>query len=209
MECFPDAYYIFLWRNPVSTVSSFINITGSNAFAIENIKAELYLGLSRMCQESQRTDRRILRINYEKAVDDPDETAEAIFKFLSLDPSVALRDLGSVAIRGSLGDPGDLRASGTVVRGRDGSRNNALCSPIRKRFMLSYLEWIGAERLSYMGYDLGELKGEVRRVETSVARVLGDCARLVFPKLNSLFLLTAIRSNLRDAVSGREPYSVD
>lgn len=60
-----------------------------------------------------------------------------------------------------------------------------------------------------MGYDLAALKDQVRSVRGSLRFLPGDFGRLVYPKLNSLFLLTAIRANVRDAIRGCALFNVD
>jgi hypothetical protein len=209
METFPDAYFIFLWRDPVSVISSFINVDPRKRFTVENIRAELYGGLARLCQESRRTDRRILNVKYEDLSVDGEAVLKRISGFLGLREDAELAGLAEVSVPGTLGDPGALRTSGAVIGGRDGGRAGALRSIIRKRFMLSYLDWIGKERLFQMGYDLAALKEEVRSVKASLRFLPGDCGRLVYPKLNSLLLLTAIRANVRDAIRGCALYNVD
>lgn len=106
METFPDAYFIFLWRDPVSVISSFINVDPRRRFTVENIRAELYLGLARLCQESRRADRRIMNVRYEDLSADGEGVFERLAGFLGLRADAKLADLAEVSVPGTLGDPG-------------------------------------------------------------------------------------------------------
>jgi hypothetical protein len=209
MECFPDAHFIFLWRDPISIIGSFVKAAGHRAFNIEKIRAELYLGLGKMCRESTRPDRKILNLNYEKFCGDPAAHLRRIFAFVGLDPDAPLADLGSIQVPGSLGDTGELRASQEVRSGRDGDRRAILGSPLRRRFLLKYLNWIGADRCRQMGYDLEKLCADVRKIPGWRRYLLSDLLMIFYPKLDRLFLLSAVRKNLIDAKDGRMLFSMD
>jgi hypothetical protein len=51
---FPDARFIFLWRNPLSVTSSLINTYGKGKWILDYYRVDLYHGLSAMLEASDK-----------------------------------------------------------------------------------------------------------------------------------------------------------
>jgi hypothetical protein len=58
-----------------------------------------------------------------------------------------------------------------------------IANPLRKRRGMRYLRWIGAERLSVMGYDATRLIEELDALPSDLRLVGSDAARAVYGRI--------------------------
>jgi len=116
-----------------------------------------------------------LAVRYEDLVSRPDTTWPRVFDHLGLpfDDGLLTR-FNDVALQGSMGDPTGVRRYSTISDEPLEKWRATLANPYRKRWCREYLRWIGAERLTVMGYDLDELLGQMDEIGTSARSVASD-----------------------------------
>jgi hypothetical protein len=52
-----------------------------------------------------------------------------------------------------------------------------MANPLRRRWCLGYLQWLGRERLRVMGYDFDELHRQARALRPNTERLASDVVR--------------------------------
>ncbi len=110
---------------------------------------------------------------------------------LSFDPAT-LEEFGKIEVqsrRGSrppMGDNPGMKRYSRVSQKPVTKWKRSLSNPVRKAWSRRYLQWIGADRLATMGYDLNELLAELDSLPTSSRRLGSD---LVLGAYGSIFQL--------------------
>ena len=174
---FPDAKFIFLWRDPLAIVASISETWGKGRWNVGRWKADLD-GLIDLVEASERHTGRSIAVNYEGLVADPDRAWPPIFEYLGLpfDRSV-LTSFSSVKLEGRMGDPTGVRRYEDLSRDPLDKWRTTLDTPVRKRWCREYLVHIGEERLAACGYDLHELLERLDRVPMHLSQVPSDLLR--------------------------------
>jgi len=167
LDIFPDARCIFLWRNPLAIVASIIETFGKGRWNIHRYRIDLYRGLDNLVRAAQDARERVLTVRYEDLVTVPDITWPRVFEYLELDfqPEL-LESFSDVRLQGRFGDPTRDRYEHLSTAPLE-KWKHTMRGTLRRRWALRYLDWIGAERLSVMGYDLGILKRDLEAIKPS------------------------------------------
>src|SRR3954471_7607534 len=84
MELFPDARFVFLWRNPLAVAASMIESFGRGHWNLERYDVDLHGGLDRLIAAHERRDPRAVAVRFEDVVADPAAGTRAIFDLLEL-----------------------------------------------------------------------------------------------------------------------------
>jgi len=84
---FPDAKFIFLFRNPMAILSSVINTWSEGRLGqLHQNHVDLYEGPKLLLKGRQRLEHKSIQISYEKLVSYPIESVNNILEYLGLDP---------------------------------------------------------------------------------------------------------------------------
>jgi len=173
---FPDGRFIFLWRNPLAVIASMM---GANAkWRLHRFEVDLFRNIDNLVDASRACGDRACMVRYEDLINEPEANFERVFDYLGLAfrPSL-LETYGETELAGRMG-----RKMGSAVRpGLDTASltrwKSVLNNPIRKKWCRQYLDWVGAERLSHMGYDLNELQADLNTVPSTAKLIVSDVIR--------------------------------
>jgi sulfotransferase family protein len=182
-QLFPDAAFVFLWRSPLSVLSSVVETWGRGRWMIHRWRVDLFDGVSRLAAARKEHQDTSYAIRYEDLVADPDSAWPELFSYLGLtfDPA-SLTGFHRKEYAGRMGDPsGQKRYRELSAEPLDKWRRT-LCNPYRKAWAHRYLEWIGAERLALMGYDLTALLRELDALPAGGRRMASDLVRSAYSR---------------------------
>jgi hypothetical protein len=195
---FPDAKYVFLWRNPLSIASSIAHTWARGSWALDRWHLDLFDGLGRLVEGYERHADASCAVRYEDLVGEPEGTWRRIFDYLQLpfDPD-ALRSFASVELEARMGDRTGSREYGTLNAEPVTKWRSNVTNPFRKRWCRSYLRWIGESRLSVMGYDLSQLLRELDAVPGGWRLLGSDLARGSYWRTVAIRREVALRSLTR------------
>jgi hypothetical protein len=181
MALFPDARFVFLWRNPLAVAASMIDSFGRGHWNLDRYQVDLHGGIERLVAAHARHDPRAVAVRFEDVVADPAAGTRAVFELLGLDPAEATAEaFAETSLDGRMGDRTGTAAY-TEISGEPVERWRAtMANPLRKRWCAAYLRSIGPERLAAMGYDLEELARDVAGIRTRPAGLASDVARRAY-----------------------------
>jgi Sulfotransferase family len=178
IELFPEAKFVFLWRNPLSIVASIIETR--KQWHPTLYRSDLFIGLPRLVAAFRAHESAVHAIRFEDLLDGDQRTWTELMDYLGIafDPH-SLTSFAELKLAGRMGDPtGVKRYSALSSEPRD-KWKDTLSNPIRKEWCRRYLRFLGDERLAVMGYERAEIVGELDALPTSVDRLLPDLGRLV------------------------------
>jgi len=181
VELFPDACFIFLWRQPLAVAASMIESFGEGRWNLERYAVDLGEGLENLVAASRPNDDRCLSLRFEEVVADPQTQLARLLEFLQLDPDAADPEaFASISLPGRMGDRTGVQQYRTVSSEPLDKWKETMGTAFRKRWSRRYLERIGPHRLDIMGYDYAALLREVDDLGRSPRGVVSDIARSTY-----------------------------
>lgn len=163
MATFPDARFLFLWRNPLSVVKSINQTWGDGHWKAYFYEYDLRKGLNSLVEAYRQSagDNRVLAVRYEDLVAAPELHWPRIFDHFGVDYDPQFAKSPPKLI-GRMGDvTGQEKFAGTSATSVD-DWPSAFGSVLRRRWARRYLEELGQERLGIMGYDKTALLGQLK-----------------------------------------------
>lgn len=208
LDTFPDAKFIFLWRNPLSIVSSMLNTWHRDKWYLYFFKVDLYNGLEKLINAYDAHSDRVMAVNYESLLSSPEESCASLCSYLDL-PFLQemIEDFQSVNLQGEMGDPTGVKAYKNISTKPLEKWKKTIKNPLRKRWCASYLNWLGAERLNTMGYDLDSLLEEITTIPFSLTDLHSDIYLSLYGELYQFFELRLLQDKMRNLSNKRHKYN--
>lgn len=180
LELFPDARYVFLWRNPLAVAASIIDSWNGGNWNLDSHRIDLERGLAQLVSAyGARTD--AVAVRYEHLLEHPEREIERVVRELGLPVEQGLaRSFAAVELRGSMGDHRGRRAYSDVSREPLSKWQKTLANPFRRAWARRYLDWIGPERLTMQGYDYADLRAQLDALPLRLQHTGGDVARVAY-----------------------------
>jgi hypothetical protein len=196
LRVFPDAKFVFLWRNPLAVAASIMNTYAAGRWNLYLCKVDLYDGLARLVEAFAANGNRAYALRYDDLLADPATQLGELCDYLGLprQPSMVAA-LDGVALNGRLGDR-DGRYRGFAAEPLDSWRTT-FGNPLRRRWARRYLDWLGADRLATMGYEIAELRAALAAGSAELDGVGSDAARMLYGMVWSGFEPVLVRDKLR------------
>lgn len=176
IDLFPEAKFVFLWRNPLAVVASIAENFGRGRWNVNHYTPDLMQGLDRLVRARQRLGDDACAIRFEDLVRDPEPELRGLCSHLDLAFDAHMVDPFSEA-RPRRGDVWGMERYGSLSEEPLDKWKRTLAGPIRKAWSQRYLSWLGPQRLAVMGYDLDQLSGELDGLPTEWRRLGSDAAR--------------------------------
>jgi hypothetical protein len=175
IQLFDDAKFIFLWRNPLSVISSLMESWKDGKWNLHEHYIYLFEGLSHLVAAYQRHSEHVCSARYEDLVSEPAKEWPRMFEYLGLqfEPEFLSR-FADIELHGDLGDRPGIRRYRALSTEPIAKWKVTLSNPIRKIWCRRYLEFIGHERLAVMGYELESLLADLRSVPVSLRYLRSD-----------------------------------
>jgi len=175
IETFPDGKFIFLWRNPLSIISSIIETWGKGRWNLFNYKIDLYDGINNLTNTYRKYEEKSLAINYEDFITDMDSELKRVFTYLELELQTDIKKKYiDVVLRGEMGDDTGKRSYSHISEKPIEKWKGILCNPFRKFWCKKYINWLGSSRLESMGYVKRKLLEDLEEVEANFNSFSGD-----------------------------------
>jgi Sulfotransferase family len=178
IELFPGAKFVFLWRNPLSVAASVIETW--EPWRPTLFPGDLFTGLPRLIAARAEVGPRAHSVRFEDIVGGEERSLRGLMEYLEIefDPE-ALSSFSKVELNGRTGDPTGVKRYSALSSEPRQKWKQTLANPLRRDWARRYLNVLGAERLSAMGYDAGELLRELGEQPLSARGLLPDIGRLL------------------------------
>ncbi len=174
---FPDAKFVFLWRNPLAVAASLADWPQRDWRGL--YRENLFYGLANLVRARREHAARSFAVRFEDYVAGDPRTWRALMDYLELPfRPESLHAFAAVELTGRMGDKhGSARYAALSGEPLEKWRTT-LANPLRKEAARRYLAWIGAERLAVMGYDAHALMRELEAMPVGTRNLAADAAGL-------------------------------
>jgi hypothetical protein len=177
-DLFPEAKFVFLWRNPLSVVASLIRTWGP--WHPTFMSSDLYIGLPRLLAARERHRHDSFAVRFEDLTGGEERYWRELTAYLGIEfEADALIRFSTVELRGRMGDPTGRKQYSALSSEPEGKWRETLANPIRREWARRYLRFLGPERIATMGYDQGRMLAELDALPLTFDSVLGDAGRMV------------------------------
>ena len=165
---FPDAKFIFLFRNPLQILSSFIKTWYKGNLLLHGTHMDLFRGFKLLARGYRMLGHKSINVEFESLVSNTQNELKRIFQYLELDmESGCLDRFSKVAYSGDLGDRTGSQEYDKVSSKPVEKWKTGIDTMVKKKFAKRLLNHIGSENLNTLGYSLADLQYELSRLNVS------------------------------------------
>jgi len=162
VRIFPNAKFIFLYRNPLAMLSSFLEVMVQQDWRKlgENpgIRCDLKTGLATMAQAAESLGDTAPSVRYEDLVADPEATLRQICDKIELDFESRMLTYGDSGVSpGKLVDPKSIHKHSEAVPDYLDNWRSSFDNPQKRELARGFLEQLGRPLVEQIGYSYDEL----------------------------------------------------
>jgi len=178
IRIFPEAKFVFLWRNTLSVLASMIETWGP--WRPTFMSSDLFAGLPRLVAAYEANRDRSYAVRFEDLVGGDEAAWRGLMGYLEIEfEPRALSDFATVELNGRMGDPTGRKRYSALSAEPEEKWKATLSNPIRRAWCRRYMAFLGSERLAAMGYDRGMMERELNALPTRFDSLLPDLGQLV------------------------------
>jgi hypothetical protein len=176
IRLFPEAKFVFLWRNPLSVIASMIETWGPWRPTL--MTADLFVGLPRLVAAYDANRHRAHAIRFEDAASADSDCWAQLMRYLEIEfDERSLTSFSAVSLEGRMGDPTGRRQYTALSSDPNEKWKATLANPLRREWCRRYLRTLGVDRLETMGYDQQELLEEINALPHNLEGFVPDLWR--------------------------------
>jgi len=203
IQAFPDAKFIFLWRNPLAVAASMIESWGDGRWNLYDYYIDLFPGLEGLCDAYQCCPAKsMMSLKYEDLVQNTVQEIQQICAFLEIefiesmasDLPVEIAQLGDVS--------GIMKYRNTVSDKSCDKWMDTVCNLARKIWFRRYCSQIGQNRFEIMGYQESVILEQLREVHTSKKFLFLDSVRMLWGWIVRFVPMRLFKESLNKAQQG-------
>ena len=169
ISLFPDAKFIFLFRNPAHVFSSIISTFGKGRLnKLHGYQIDIQSGSNDLAAGYNIHKNKAYKLQYEDLIQNPEKYVNEIFDFLEIQqqPNV-LTQFSQVKLPGSMGDPTGVKKYSTISTDSLRTWSKVIDSRVKKHVMINLLKSISKEIFETHGYSRSDIINEVRSINVN------------------------------------------
>ena len=186
---FPNAKFIFLFRNPLAQFASKMNTHKGRFKTLHSDIVDIGKGPNLLVSGYKQLQEGSIKINYSELVNDSKLVIRRIENYLNIkiDESV-LNNLSKVDIKGIMGDPTLMANKASKISSISIDKwKTVFNSPLRRKIATRYLETIDEEYYRALGISKAHIKGELKKVKIEYFKYPKDYFDLVYCYISMRF----------------------
>ncbi len=133
LSIFPEGKFIFLWRNPLSIISSIIDTWGRGRWNLYNFKIDIFRGLVNLIETFENNKDKVYGLRYENLITNPEDELRKIFTYLNLNfKEDSVSEFSQVFLLGKMGDQLGKQNYNHISSQPLTKWEKTLCNPVQK-----------------------------------------------------------------------------
>lgn len=167
VKTFPDAKFLFLFRNPLHIMSSVMRTWCNDSFKhLHNYEQDFNLGFRSLAEGYQFLGGRAYAIQYEQFVSEPIHLTKEICAYLEIEfEEEMLVSFSHQDTRGRVGDPTGIKDYQNISTNSLDKWKVTFNTPLRKKIIHQYINSIESEVFNIQGYDKQQILKEIDSLE--------------------------------------------
>ena len=208
-KIFPDAKFVFLFRNPIQVMASVIETWAKGRLRLENLYIDLYKGPEKLAEGYKRLKNKSVAVFYDDLLQKPEENLKRIFEYLELEYSCSiLKQINKVSIDGKMGDKTGYYEYETIETTVTEKWKKTFNTGFRKRIAKKYIQKLSPETLDAFGLSHAELESAIDAVKTSRWMLFTDLFNLTAGKIIRLFEVPMFLKKFRRRLEKADLYFI-
>lgn len=199
-KLFPDAKFIFLFRNPVQIFSSIVSTWGNGRlYKMYGYESDVIDGFELLSKGYEKYKGKSIAVNYENLVNDNTTVINEITNYLGVGQMVKNNmNEGVPSLKGRMGDPTGTQEYKSV----SSNSLNKWKETIRKSFIRKYyikkcLKQINSSSLSTQGYSMSTIISDINSLKCKISFwIIKDFLDLLYSKLVLKLKLNLFSKNI-------------
>lgn len=188
---FPDAPIIVLWRNPLAIAASMLSTWGDGRWNLYRFTQDFHFAFPRLAEFVRSHPNRVLCLDYDMAVSDPEGTELRIMAYIGLEPDSGPNS-DHPPLSGRLGDPtGGMNRTAQTSGPKRWTQQ--FCNPLRRAWGRRLLRRLGDDVLETAGFERAALEADLASCSRMTRFLLGDLVRMPVGLLCNLLALRIVR----------------
>lgn len=185
-KSFPDAKFIFLFRNPTNIMASIIQTwSKGKLYKLKEFDKDLYYGLSALSNGYQLLNDRSYALKYEDYVVEPEKYTKEICDYLEIEyDNSMLKNFRYGEIKGVMGDPTGSKNYSEISADSLYKWKEQFYSKTRKWILSGYISNVDKEVLQVQGYSKKEIRHEIDSLPAGYKHSLVDAIDYLRSSLN-------------------------
>jgi hypothetical protein len=168
VKVFPDAKFIFLFRNPTEVLASSINTWSQDRLRVNSYIDELYDAPIKLLDGYCKHKDRSLLIRYKDLILKSEEVTSEICNYLEIEyDSAMIEHWNSTKLNGDFGDPSGVRNYKSISPESLKKWKQSFTTSFRKLLVKHYLKSIPPEFFELAGYNRTILIDEINKIPTT------------------------------------------
>jgi len=185
IEIFPDAKFIFLFRNPLQILGSIIKSLNHNSLCLHEYHIDLYRGPRLLAEGYRKIRNKSIAVDFENLISNPIVQLKRITSYLGIDyTDVMLNAFLNVQFKGTMGDKDGFYSYDKVEANVTEKWRTVLGTKLRKNYAKKYVSKLGLDTLQTLGYSQSDLFKNINELKEDRKRLIHDivdiCAANVF-----------------------------
>ena len=198
IDIFPDAKFIFLFRNPLQILASIIKSFNHNRMCLHEYYIDLYRGPQLLAQGYRQIRYKSIAVKFEHLICNPQHELQRITQYLGIEYTDAmLNAFLSVHFNGVTGDKDGYFKYEKVESKVAEKWRIILGSKIRKKFAKKYISALNPETLKTIGYNQKDLLIEINDLRENNTRYLFDILDIFAGYIFRLFEIPMFAKKIR------------
>jgi uncharacterized protein (DUF3084 family) len=159
LDYYPEAQFIFLWRNPAAVISSILNTwVKDSLYSLSEYKADLLYAPKLMLDGIKLLENKAFVLKYEDLLSSPARNIRSVCKHLGINYLPNMFNYGSESdVKWKYGDKGTVYERNKPDALIADNWQKMLINPQTFRLVSDYITFLGEELLQEMGYSYSEI----------------------------------------------------
>ena len=191
-EIFPDAKFIFLFRNPVHTFSSILSTWQNNRLKLCGTYQDISQGPKLLTEGYEKIKDKSFAIKYEDFIINPESHLKEILKYLELDYDKSmLSNFGNQNTLGRMGDQTGVKKYKQVSTKSLEKWKSVFNTPFRKWYLKRYIRQLDKKVFDTQGYDRSTILHRIQQMPTDRKSFLQDLM-----DISASYLIRRFKANI-------------